>query len=333
MKTENYTSTNPKIMGPYSSLIKSLTEGYESIPNINGDKAAKILVADSIKSNGANPEDVLSFICSTMQNSSAPLDNAAWKALIDRAIKRGDLAGRNLKMCKPLKGNLSNEEYFNKVVSISGKNPDYLKSELTLDKVGWEEVVKNLIKNSGIAPVETKVEKTVETKVEKKVKRGRKVSIKTPGNKTKKTPVIKSSGKDPRCQAIVGINKETGEKKTWISMKSAEIDLGVTHGTISQVVSGKLKSAKGWVITKKGAETVKERPMEKNMVGCSRCKAVRLYGKAKNGKVIDRTFSSLTEAAKKMKIPHSSISKAITGTYKTAGGFHCEYAKSAIAEG
>lgn len=330
MKTENYTSTNPKIMGPYSSLIKSLTEGYESIPNINGDKAAKILVADSIKSNGANPEDVLSFICSTMQTSSTPLDNAAWKTLIDRAIKRGDLAGRNLKMCKPLKGNLSNEEYFNKVVSISGKNPDYLKSELILDKTGWEDAVKTLIKHSATAPKENRIEK--------KAKKTREVSIKA--HKKENAPATKISKKDPRCKSVVCVNVKTGKKKICSSYRETDIFLKAGFGTVSQVLKGKMHNPyKGWkLIEENSVESVGTKPTKKVSVkeikgGHSRCKAVRLYGKDKNGKKIDRTFSSLSEAAREMNIPHTSISKAITGTYKTAGGFHCEYAKSAIAEG
>ena len=40
-------------------FIKSLKKSYGEIPYLQGDRGAKILVSDSIKSNGFNPEDVL----------------------------------------------------------------------------------------------------------------------------------------------------------------------------------------------------------------------------------------------------------------------------------
>ena len=40
-----------------NNFIKSLKERYDAIPYIQGDGAAKVMVADSIKSNGFNPED------------------------------------------------------------------------------------------------------------------------------------------------------------------------------------------------------------------------------------------------------------------------------------
>ena len=50
--------------------------------------------------------------------------------------------------------------------------------------------------------------------------------------------------KNPRCVAIVGT--KGGETRKWNSFRDCERDLGVSPGTASQVVSGKMKNAKGW---------------------------------------------------------------------------------------
>ena len=69
-----------------NSFTKTLKERYEAIPYLQGDRGAKILVSDSIKSNGFNPEDVLAFIYSTVK-ASPKLSDAEWKAVLDAAIK------------------------------------------------------------------------------------------------------------------------------------------------------------------------------------------------------------------------------------------------------
>ena len=315
-----------------TSVIKSLKESYDTIPNLEGNVAAKVMVADSIKSNGLNPEDVLSFICKTIQISSTLLDEAAWKKLIDQAIKRDDFVGHNMDMCKPMKGTLSNEEYFSMVAKMSGKNPDYLKSELVLDKYGWKDIVETLIKTSATAE-ENKVEETV--KVPEEVKTDKKATKSRKKTKKENKPSIKSSKRDPRCMSVVGIHKETGERKVWGSMKEAELDLGAKHGTVSQAVSGKLKAVKGWTISKAGVDSQENTPVKKNRIGRSRGKTVRMYGTDKDGKMVDRRFSSVTDAAKKTGICHSSISKSCHNVrgYETAGGYHWELVeKKAVTE-
>lgn len=52
--------------------------------------------------------------------------------------------------------------------------------------------------------------------------------------------------KDPRSKAIIGTKE--GKTKRWNSFRECEKDLGVSPGTASQVVSGKMKTAKGWIL-------------------------------------------------------------------------------------
>ena len=59
-----------------SYFIKALKESYDAVPYIQGDQAAKVMVADAIKSHKFNPADVLSFICSELGNPSVKLDKA-----------------------------------------------------------------------------------------------------------------------------------------------------------------------------------------------------------------------------------------------------------------
>ena len=68
-----------------NNFIMSLKKSYGEIPYLQGDRGAKILVSDSIKSNGFNPEDVLAFIYSTVK-ASPKLSDAEWKAVLDAAI-------------------------------------------------------------------------------------------------------------------------------------------------------------------------------------------------------------------------------------------------------
>ena len=44
----------------------------------------------------------------------------------------------------------------------------------------------------------------------------------------------------------------------------------------------------------------------------------------KDGNKVDRIWSSITEAAKATGISHSGISKTVTGTYQSAGGYKWE---------
>ena len=142
-----------------NNFIKSLKERYDAIPYIQGDSAAKVMVADSIKSNGFNPEDAYSFISKKMGLSST-LSDGEWKKLIDAAIKRCDFFGQSLKEFKEsLKGKLSYQEMFNLAAACCGINPTLLTQELCLNKIDWTKVVETLIKT----PIDSKVEKVVET--------------------------------------------------------------------------------------------------------------------------------------------------------------------------
>lgn len=61
-------------------------------------------------------------------------------------------------------------------------------------------------------------------------------------------PSDQTKKKDPRSRGIIG--SKDGVTKRWNSFRECEKDLGVSPGTASQVVSGKMKSAKGWVLKK-----------------------------------------------------------------------------------
>ena len=202
-----------------NKFIKALKESYDAIPYIQGDQAIKVMVADAIKAGKFNPEDVLTFICDKVGDPSIKLDDAGWKAIYKRAIKLGGLIGKCLKVCSAgRKGKDSPEDLFTSVVTACGGNPDYLKKEFYCNAVvGWEQV----------ADILTKIEPAEETKVE---------------------TTIKTRKRDSRCKSVTLV--KDGVKKTWASYRECEIELGVKHGTISQVVSTKLKQANGWKLWK-----------------------------------------------------------------------------------
>ncbi len=68
-------------------------------------------------------------------------------------------------------------------------------------------------------------------------------------------PSDKTKKKDSRSMVIIGT--KGGETRRWNSFRECEKDLGVSPGTASQVVSGKMKSAKGWKLCKETEETEK----------------------------------------------------------------------------
>lgn len=298
-----------------NNFIESLKKGYEAIPVLQGDGAAKVMVADSIKSCGYSPEDVLSFIYGKMA-PSIKLSEAEWKQVIETAIKRGDALAKNLKVYKStLKGKISYEEMFKLAAECSGVNPVLLQQELCLNKMNWAKVVDSLIKSyvdseetvvvETPAPVETKEEK----KEEAKVKKTRKGSIKV-------------SKRDPRCKSIILI--KDGVKKEWASFRECEKELGFGFGTASQLNSGKLKQSKGWVLFKEEEDT----PMESKKR--SKSKGVIQMKKDKDGNlVVVNTYGSLTEAAKATGVSHSGISKTCSGTYQSAGGYVWKHAEAA----
>ncbi len=274
-----------------NNFIKSLKKGYEAIPVLQGNKAAKLLVADSIKANGFNPEDVLSFIYSKVASSST-ISEEEWKKVVGAAIKRGGSFGQALDAIKrALKSKLSKKEMFNLAASCCGVNPVLLSQEICCNQMNWSKVLETLIKTPVAEPV------------------------------TIKEAAIKVSKLDPRSKSITLI--KDGVKKEWASYRDCEKELNAGHGTVSQLKSGKLKTIKGWIL-------YQEKSVSEKAPKLSSRRAVSQLKKDKKGhlKVVN-TFPSLTEASKATGIPHSSISKVITGTYQSAGGFVWKAAEAA----
>ena len=326
-----------------NNFIKSLKERYDAIPYIQGDGAAKVMVADSIKSNGFNPEDAYSFISKEMGLSST-LSDGEWKKIIDAAIKRCDFFGQSLKEFKgSLKGKLSYQEMFNLAAACCGINPALLTQELCLNKIDWTKVVETLIKT----PVDSKVEKVVETPVVKPA------AIKEHKKKVeKKTAAPKTSKGIHICKSITLVCEKTGEVKTWPSYRACEKELygdpKKGHGTVSQLLNPK-KGLKhlpgGWTLPKeekvvkapaKKAAAIKEtksKVVKKTLVKAQRSSTkhpvcqLRIDKKG-NLKVV-KTFPSITEAANATGINHTSISKSVTGTYQSAGGYIWKSAEAA----
>ena len=294
-----------------NNFIKSFKGGYNAIANHQGDQAAKVQVGDAIKATGFNPDVVLAYICDKMGNPSIKLSNEEWKDIIKRAIKNGDFVGKCLEVCAAVeKGSkkVSYEDLFSEVVSRCGGNPNLLLQELYLNQVGWNKVADTLLKTE----METEVAKIEDTKTVEKtvVKKEKKSSIKTPRL-------------DPRSKSVILI--KDGVKKEWASYSVCEKEIGVGHGIISQLVSGKVKKANGWSLWKEESKTpVKSHKHLRN-------KAVRQYGVDKDGHKVDRIWSSITEAAKATGISHSGISKTVTGTYQSAGGYKWEKTNEAAA--
>ncbi|MBQ4196247.1 MAG: hypothetical protein II659_00165 [Bacteroidales bacterium] len=296
-----------------NNFIKSLKKSYGEIPYLQGDRGAKILVSDSIKSNGFNPEDVLAFIYSTVK-ASPKLSDEEWKAVLDAAIKRGGVLGKSLEMYKStLKGKISNEEMFNLAAKCCGVNPVLLQQELCLNKLNWERVLETLIKTAveAPAPIVSKEEEKVETKV----KKTKKHSIKTPKV-------------DPRSKSITLFNEDTKELKTWPSYRSCEKELygeDGGHGMVSQLFDPKkgLKRLKGgWILPKEEEKTPEKEKAHK--------RAVIQLKKDKRGHLrAVNTFNSITEASQVTGISHSGISKVCSGTYQSTGGFVWKYAEGA----
>ena len=52
-----------------NSFIGCIQKEYEAIPYIQGDKAAKVMVANAIKSSNFNPADALAYLCNQMSVS------------------------------------------------------------------------------------------------------------------------------------------------------------------------------------------------------------------------------------------------------------------------
>lgn len=291
-----------------NNFIKTLKEGYEAIPYRKGSKEAKTMVANSISTDGYNPEDALSFIYNQM-GLPITLDDNGWKMVVETAIKRGGLLSKTLQVFKStLKNKLSYEEMFKTAVMCCGKSLDGLKYEFCLNNAGWDKVVEKLCGKMDVSKV---VEPKVKKAVKKTVVKGKKTSIK--------------SSKKYSCIPVVGF--KDGKRKEWSSFRECEKELygdpKMGHGAVSQCFSGKLKTVRGWKLYKKGEEPKKK--VEK----AARKKAVLQIMVDKRGREkVVKTYSSISEAAQVTGIGYPSISKATTGTYQTAGGFKWKTAES-----
>ena len=285
--------------------------------NLQGDRGAKVLVSDSIKANGFNPEDVFAFIYSTVK-ASPKLSDAEWKKVIDSTIKRGGVLGKSLEVYKStLKGKISNEEMFNLAAKCCGVNPVLLQQELCLNQLNWEKVLETLIKTSVDGEKEVAVEAPapVVSKEETKVKKAKKDSTKTPKV-------------DPRSKSITLFNEATKELKTWPSYRTCEKELygeNGGHGMVSQLFDPKkgLKRLKGgWGLPKEEEKTPdKEKAHKRAVIQLKKDKRGRLQAV--------NTFNSITEASQVTGISHSGISKVCSGTYQSTGGFVWKYAEGA----
>ena len=307
-------------MNPFNSInfIKALKESYDAIPFFQGDQAAKVMVADAIKHYKFNPEEVLSFICSEMGNPSIELDKDGWKTVFKKAVKNGGLEGKCLEVCANVeKRKASHEDIFSAVMKHCGKNANYAKSELYLDMLGWQKAVETLVKTAV-------AEETVVSKEEEK--EAAKVETKTEKKAKTRKPTAKM---ESRRKSITLINEVTGEEKTWPSYHACEKELygeKKGHGVVSQLLNPTkgLKHLKGgWVLPKEDEKT----PVGGKMR--SKSKAVRQCGLDKDGHEVDKVWSSLSEASKATGIPYSSISKAVSGIYKNAGGYRWMVAEAA----
>lgn len=320
-----------------NNFIKTLKASYDAIPYIQGDGAAKKMVADSIKSNGFQPEDAYSFISKEMGLSST-LSDGEWKKIIETAIKTGGFFGQSLKEYKEsLKGKLSYQEMFNLAATCCGINPALLTQELCLNKIDWTKVVKTLIKTPVDSKVETPAVKPAAIKESKK-----KVE--------KKTSAAKTSKGLHACKSITLVCERTGEVKTWPSYRACEKELygdpKKGHGTVCQLLNPK-KGLKhlpgGWALPKeekvvtapakklaatKKTKVVKKTPVKAQKFSTKRPVCQMRLDKRGNLKVV-KTFPSITEAANATGINHTSISKSVTGTYQSAGGYIWKSAEAA----
>ncbi len=131
---------------------------------------------------------------------------------------------------------LSNEDG---IAVMMGDLIDVIFFNIPLEGNNIERPIKSRLKGRGM-------KKSVKKEAEKKT------GVK-PETNEKSVPSIKAKKLDPRCKSIILINKD-GEVKEWPSYRICERELGLGFGTVSQLVSGKLKQSKGWRLWKE--ETV-----------------------------------------------------------------------------
>ena len=110
---------------------------------------------------------------------------------------------------------------------------------IPLEGNNFERPIKSRIKGRGM-------KKSVKKEAEKKT------GVKPETNEKKSITSIKAKKLDPRCKSIILINKD-GVVKEWPSYRICERELGLGFGTVSQLVSGKLKQSKGWRLWKEDA--------------------------------------------------------------------------------
>ncbi len=173
---------------------------------------------------------------------------------------------------------------------------------------------------------DTPIKSTLVEKRKKSVKKAieKKIKVKSESD-VKNVDSIKIPKKDPRSKSITLFNEVTKELRTWPSYRAVEKELYGEkggRGMVSQLFDPKkgLKRLKGgWVLPKEEEKTPEKEKAHK--------RAVIQMKKDKRGhlKVVN-TFNSITEASQVTGISHSGISKVLSGTYKSTGGYIWKYA-------
>lgn len=131
---------------------------------------------------------------------------------------------------------LSNEDG---IAVMMGDLIDVIFFNIPLEEDNIERPIKSRLKGNGM-------KKGVKKEAEKKT------GVKPETNEKKSITSIKAKKLDSRCKSIILINKD-GEVKEWPSYRICERELGLGFGTVSQLVSGKLKQSKGWRLWKEDA--------------------------------------------------------------------------------
>ena len=142
-------------------------------------------------------------------------------------------------MVYQMSGGLFSVSYY-KMTGVE-REPDLTKApKEVLDDMEFYSSVHNWIKEGEKTNKDNESEPKKDASAEKKVD--------TLAAKTEVNSSIKNAKKDPRSIAIIGT--KNGDTRVWNSYRECERDLGVGYGTASQVISGKMKTAKGWILKK-----------------------------------------------------------------------------------
>ena len=238
------------------NFLKVVKMMNETMPVTSTDKIAKTFVAHAMKTcrKECTPTQVMKYL-QTLVDENKPgyanhvLDNNDWKKIVLFNSEMDDDFGKTLRTMLSALGNSKKIDYldlFEKAATNCVKDFNFIKTECTIDYLGWKQLVRYLTSVLSVVDVE---EVTVP---EEEIP-----AVEDKQEMAEPAPVMKVKQHRPKKIHIYQYSLSGEKIAEYASLTEAAAKTGVKHCSISKNLNGSYKSAGGFIWSKVELSNIK----------------------------------------------------------------------------